>query len=110
MSHVDFSTKRITFHQPNIKQKKSFSVNKSALHCISICNQKEHSVKTLFFLLYAEFWKHCVLSGKTHTHPLPQHQSKNENFTLNRYIITTNGDRTHISHAYNHTPVPLRHN
>ena len=44
--------------------------------------QRELSVKTLRSPLSAEFWRHCVLSGKTQRRALPRHQSE-ENGNLN---------------------------
>ena len=38
--------------------------------------QREPSVKTLRSSLSAEFWRHCVLSGRTQRRALPQHQSE----------------------------------
>ena len=38
--------------------------------------QREPSVKTLRSPLSAEFWRHCVLSGRTQRRALPRHQSE----------------------------------
>ena len=38
--------------------------------------QREPSVKTLRSPLSAEFWKHCVLSGRTQRRACPRHQSE----------------------------------
>ena len=38
--------------------------------------QSEPSVKTLRSLLSAEFWRHCVLSGRTQHRACPRHQSE----------------------------------
>ena len=36
----------------------------------------EPSVKTLRSPFSAEFWRHCVLSGRTQNRDLPRHQSE----------------------------------
>ena len=38
--------------------------------------QREPSVKTLLSPLSAEFWRLCVLSGRTQRRALPRHQSE----------------------------------
>ena len=56
--------------------------------------QREPSVKTLCSPISAEFWRHCVLSGKTQRCALPRHQ-RDENGNINLRIISSSGDRTH---------------
>ena len=49
------------------------------LHAVSRTQQRrqrEPSVKTLRSPLSAEFWRHCVLSGRTQRRALPRHQSE----------------------------------
>ena len=49
------------------------------LHAVSRTQQgrqKETSVKTLRSPLSADFWRHCVLSGRTQRRALPRHQSE----------------------------------
>ena len=49
------------------------------LHAVSHtqkCRQKELTNKTLRSPLSAEFWRHCVFSGRTHSRALPRHQSE----------------------------------
>ena len=49
------------------------------LHAVSRTQQggqREPSVKTLRFPLSAEFWRHCVLSGRIQRRPLSRHQSE----------------------------------
>ena len=53
--------------------------NYNQLHAVSRtqqCRQRESSVKTLHSPLSAEFWRHCVLSGRTQRPALPRHQSE----------------------------------
>ena len=38
--------------------------------------QRELSAMTLSSPLAAEFWRHCVLRGRTQRHALPPHQSE----------------------------------
>ena len=38
--------------------------------------QREPSVKTLRLPLSAEFWRHCVLRGRTERRALPRQQSE----------------------------------
>ena len=76
-------------------QKKS-----NQIHAVSRTQQgrqREPSVKTLRSPLSAEFWRHCVLSGRTQRHASPQHQSEeNRNINLsNTYFISSSGDPTH---------------
>ena len=49
------------------------------LHAVSRTlqgRQREPSVKTLRSPLSAEFWRHCVLSGRTQRRACPRHQSE----------------------------------
>ena len=49
------------------------------LHAVSHTQQgrqREHSVNTLRSPLSAEFWRHCVLSGRSQRRALPRHQSE----------------------------------
>ena len=49
------------------------------LHAVSRTKQgrqREPSVKTLRSQLPAEFWRHCVLSGRTQRRAQPRHQSE----------------------------------
>ena len=58
----------------NILKQKS-----NQLHAVSRTvqgRQGEPSVKTLRFPLSAEFWKHCVLNGRTQRRVCPRHQSE----------------------------------
>ena len=70
--------------------------------------QREPSVKTLRSPLSAEFWRHCVLSGRIQRRACPGHQSEdNGNINLSKYFISSSGDRIRnqsVSHF-----VPLRH-
>ena len=38
--------------------------------------QREPSVKTLCSPFYAEFWRHCLLNGRTQRRACPRHQSE----------------------------------
>ena len=38
--------------------------------------QREPTVKILRSSLSVEFWRHCLLSGRTQRHTLPRHQSE----------------------------------
>ena len=49
------------------------------LHAVSRTQQgrqRELSIKTLSSPLSAEFWRHCVLRGRTQRRALPRHQSE----------------------------------
>ena len=49
------------------------------LHAVSRTQQgrqREPSVKTLRSQLSVQFWRHCVLSGRTQRRILPRNQSK----------------------------------
>ena len=49
------------------------------LHAVSrtqLSRQMVPIVKILRFQLSAEFWRHCVLSGRTQRRALPRHQSE----------------------------------
>ena len=51
------------------------------LHAVSRTHQgrpREPSVKTLRSPISAEFWRHCVLSGRTQRRALPRNQSEYE--------------------------------
>ena len=75
------------------------------LHAVSRTQQgrqREPSVKTLRSPLSAEFWRHCVLSGGTQGRALPRHQ--NENVNVNKYFISSSGDRTHNQSVFAVTP------
>ena len=51
----------------------------NSLHAVSRTQQsrqKEPRVKTLRSLFSAEFWRHCVLSGRAQLRALPRHQSE----------------------------------
>ena len=56
---------------------------------------------------YAEFWRHWVLSGGTQRHALPRHQC--EEMKINKYFISSSGDRTHNQSILQSHFVPLRH-
>ena len=52
---------------------------KNQLHAVSRTlqdRQRELSVKTLGYPLYTEFWRHCVLSGRTQRRACPRRQSE----------------------------------
>ena len=54
-------------------------IKSNQLHAVSRTQQgrqREPSVKTLRSPLSAEFWRHCVLSGRTQRRALPQDQSE----------------------------------
>ena len=63
--------------------------------------QREPSVKTLCFPLSAEFWRHCILSGGTQRRCLPRHQSEEMKINVNKYHISSSGDRT-LRHDWSH--------
>ena len=70
--------------------------------------QREPSVKTLRSSLFAEFWRHCVLSGGTQRRACASTPERiNEN--INKYFISTSGDRTHNQSRLQSHFVPLRH-
>ena len=72
--------------------------------------QRAHSVKTLRSPLSTEFWRHCVLSGRTQRRALPRHQSEeNGNIILSKYFISSSGDLTHNQSILQSHFVPLRH-
>ena len=54
-------------------------VKQNPLHAVSRTlqgRQREPNVKTLRPLLSAEFWRHCVLSGRTQRRACPRYQSE----------------------------------
>ena len=66
--------------------------------------QREPSFKTLRSPLSAEFWRHCVLSGRTQRRASTP-ESRNRNINLSKYFTSLSGDRTHNQSHF----VPLRH-
>ena len=57
-----------------------FSASRGIPHTAGL--QRESSVKTLHSPLFAEFWRHCVLSGRTQRRALPWNQSVGFTVTL----------------------------
>ena len=54
-------------------------LKKNQLHAVSRTQQgrqREPGVETLRSPLSAEFWRHCVLSGRTQRRALPRHKSE----------------------------------
>ena len=47
---------------------------------------------------FAEFQRHCMLSGTSQRRTLPRHQ--NEKINLNKYLIFLDGDRTHNQQSF----------
>ena len=87
--------------------------SKNQLHTVSRTQQgrqREPSVKTLCFPLFAEFWRHCVLSGRTQRRALPATpERRNRNINLSKYFISSSGDRTNDHSVLQSHFVPLRH-
>ena len=80
------------------------------LHAVSRTQQgkqREPSVKTLRSPLSAEFWRHCVLSGRIQRRSTPER--RNGNINLSKYFISSSGDRTHNQSVLQSHLVPLRH-
>ena len=72
--------------------------NQNHLHpvfCTQQGRQREPSVKTLRSPLSAEFWSHCVLSGRTQRRAVSTPERRNGNINLSKYFISSSGDRTH---------------
>ena len=97
----------VTFNQ---NPEKSFIIvffywHTNQLHAVSRTlqgRQREPSVKTLRSLLSAEFWWHCVLSGRTpRLSSTPERRDGNIN--LSKYFISSSGDRIHNRSFYSHT-------
>ena len=65
--------------------------------------QRKPNVKTLRSPLSAEFWRHCVLSGRT------QPERRNENINVNKYFTSSSGDRIHNQSILQLHFVPLCH-
>ena len=82
------------------------------LHAVSRTQQgrqRESSVKTHHFPLSTEFWRHCVFSGGTKRRALPRPERRNENITLSKYFISSNGDRNHNQSILQSYFLPLRY-
>ena len=57
-------------------------IKSNPLHAVSRRQQgrqREPSVETYRSPLFAEFWRHCVLSGGTQRRSLPRHKSEEMN-------------------------------
>ena len=85
---------------------------KNQLHAVSRTQQGRHrepSVKTLRTPLSAEFWRHCVLSVRTPPCFASTPERRNGNINLNKYFISSSGDRTLNQTVLQSHFVPLRH-
>ena len=80
------------------------------LHAVSRTQQgrqRELSVKTLRPPLSAKFWSNCVLSGGTQRLAFASTpEQTNENISVNKYVISSDEDRTHNQSVYTHTFCP----
>ena len=65
---------KYTFILKNILKNKSSQLH--AISCTQQGRQREPSVKTLRSPLSAEFWRNCVLRGRTQRRACPRHQSE----------------------------------
>ena len=68
------------------------------LHAVSRTHQgrqREPNDKTFRSPLSAEFWRHCVLSGRTQRRACSQPERRTGNINLSKYFISSSGDRTH---------------
>ena len=82
------------------------------LHAVSRTQQgrqRESSVKILRSPLSAEFWRRCVLSGRIQRSAMPRHQSEEMDINLNKYFISSSGDRTHNQSVLQSHFVSLHH-
>ena len=60
--------------------------------------------------LSAEFWRYCVLSGRTQRRVFASTpERRNGNLNLSKYFISSSGDRTHNQSVLQSHFVPLRH-
>ena len=77
------------------------------LHPVSRTQQgreREPSVKTHRSPLSANFWRHCVLSGRIQRRTFPSTpERRKENINVNKYFISSSGDRTHNQSIYRRT-------
>ena len=80
-----------------------------AVSCALLGRQREPSVKTLHSPFSAEFWRHCVLSGRTQRRASSTPERRNGDINLNKYFISSSGDRTHNQSVLQSHFVPLRH-
>ena len=70
---------------------------------IRIGRQREPSVKSLRSPLSAEYWRHCLLSGRTQRRALPRHQSEEMEIQTK---VNTSSPRVGIEPTTSHTLCP----
>ena len=79
----------------------------SQLHAVSRTQQsrqREPNVKTLRFPLSVEFWRHCVLSGRTQSRAFASTpERRNGNINLNNISSPRVGIEPTTSRFYSHT-------
>ena len=89
----------------------NFKSKSNQLHAVSRAQQgrqKDPSVKTLRSPLFAEFWRQCVLSGRTQPPTLCLNTSAKT--WKYKYFISSSGDRTQNQSILQFQFVPQRHN